>query len=66
MEDPVTAFSVESNHAPFQRAFRTEKGMFQWYLEPEQASKRHTFGIAMRGTTAMIPQNLLLECTSFP
>lgn len=62
MEDPVTAFSTEHNHAPFQRAFRKDKGMYQWYSEPEQASKRHTFGIAMKGSATVIPEKILLEC----
>ncbi|KAF9457494.1 O-methyltransferase [Collybia nuda] len=61
MMDPVTGFSGEPNHAPFQRGRRTGKSYFDWYTEPEQDYERHRFGIAMRGTTAMIPPNLVLE-----
>lgn len=64
MKDPVTAFSVESNHAPFQRALRTEKSFYKWYLEPEQISERQTFGIFIKGSTTILLQNLLLGCTS--
>ncbi|KAF9457595.1 O-methyltransferase [Collybia nuda] len=61
MKDPVTAFSEESTQAPVQRALRTEKNLFNWMSEPEHASELHTFGMAMKGSAALIPNNLLLD-----
>ncbi|KAJ7783463.1 S-adenosyl-L-methionine-dependent methyltransferase [Mycena maculata] len=60
MKDPITGHSVKLNHAPFQRAFRTQSTYFEWQKGKEQRYIRHRFNISMQGMASMRPANTIL------
>lgn len=59
MTDPRTAFSHEPTHAPFQRAFQIDVGMYAWHERPEQEYRRKRFSLAMSGRAVFNDADLL-------
>ncbi|KAJ6476547.1 O-methyltransferase, partial [Mycena vitilis] len=46
---------------PFNIAFRTDEAMFAWYQRPENAYNVGRFAVAMRGTAATEPQDMIFQ-----
>jgi hypothetical protein len=53
MTDEKTAFSDNPIHAPFQRVFKHDLTVYDWYELPENAFRRRRFGIGMVGLAAL-------------
>jgi len=68
LTDPKTAFSDNPIHSPFQRAFKHDLSMYEWYELPENAYRRRRFGIGMMGAAALQGEAILsgFEWSVFP
>lgn len=58
--DPKLSLSVEPNETPWNTAFGTDKGLFEWYNQKENVARSQRFGIALAGTTKMEPATAIL------
>ncbi|KAJ6612730.1 hypothetical protein B0H10DRAFT_287302 [Mycena sp. CBHHK59/15] len=61
MTDPKTAFSDSPIHTPFQRVFKHDLPIYNWYDLPAQAYRRLRFGSAMTGLAAVKDELVLGE-----
>ncbi|KAJ7922288.1 S-adenosyl-L-methionine-dependent methyltransferase [Mycena leptocephala] len=61
MTDPKTAFSDNPVHSPYQRAFKHELSIYDWYELPENADRRRRFGNGMIGIAALEGEESLGE-----
>jgi hypothetical protein len=55
LADDKTASSQESNDAPFNRAFNTRLGIWEWFELPENELRHRRFGKGMDGITNFFP-----------
>jgi hypothetical protein len=53
MKDPKTAFSDNAIHSPFQRAFKHDMMIYDWYELPEQDYRLRRFATGMTGIAAL-------------
>jgi hypothetical protein len=56
--DEKTASSQEANDAPFNRAYDTRLGVWEWFELPENALRHRRFGKAMYGIANFFPAEL--------
>ncbi|KAF8215437.1 O-methyltransferase [Mycena galopus ATCC 62051] len=61
MTDPKTAVSDNPVHSPYQRAFKHDLHIYDWYELPENAHRRRRFGIGMMGIAALEGEAILSE-----
>ncbi|EJD00244.1 S-adenosyl-L-methionine-dependent methyltransferase [Fomitiporia mediterranea MF3/22] len=59
MLDPKTAFSEEVNDSGFQRAFKTELPLWEFYELPENHYRRDRFNLVMSSANNMHPEAIL-------
>ncbi|KLO09946.1 S-adenosyl-L-methionine-dependent methyltransferase [Schizopora paradoxa] len=59
--DPETAFSGGPTKCSLQRAFNTEKTIFDWFEDPDQKHRLYRFGVAMEGAAKFEPPELALN-----
>jgi hypothetical protein len=55
LADAKTASSQEPNDAPFNRAFNTRLGLWEWFELPENELRLRQFGKGMDGITNFFP-----------
>lgn len=65
LSDPESADSFDVTKTPFNRALRTDLPFFAWLDRPENELALKTFGIAMLGTSNVIPKEGLLQSMPF-
>lgn len=58
---PETANSYNVTKTPFNRALQTDLPLFTWFDRPENKHALKTFGIAMRGSAALVPKESVLQ-----
>lgn len=63
--DPKLSHSVEPNETPWNTAFGTDMGLFEWYNQKENVARSQRFGIALAGTTKMEPATAILTGNVF-
>ncbi|KAJ7877779.1 S-adenosyl-L-methionine-dependent methyltransferase [Mycena leptocephala] len=61
MTDEEIAFSDNPVHSPFQRAFKHDLRLYDWYELPENAFRRRRFGIGMMGVATFEGEAILSE-----
>jgi len=63
MLDPSTAFSQDPTAAPFSRAYGNGKrlGIWDWFEQPGNEKYLRRFGIAMHGTSKLMPPDHVLS-----
>ncbi|TDL27010.1 S-adenosyl-L-methionine-dependent methyltransferase [Rickenella mellea] len=59
--DPETARSYDPTKAPFNRAFKTDLPFWAWFEQPGNEQILSTFGMAMKGTKALSPPDVILD-----
>ncbi|TFY78717.1 hypothetical protein EWM64_g5297 [Hericium alpestre] len=59
--DPKTAFNVDASSTGFNRAYNTDKNVFDWFETPGNEWRLTRFGIAMDGAKSMSPPGAILE-----
>jgi hypothetical protein len=59
MTDEEIAFSDNPVHSPFQRAFKHDLRLYDWYELPENAFRRRRFGIGMMGVATFEGEAIL-------
>ncbi|KIK51637.1 hypothetical protein GYMLUDRAFT_78142 [Collybiopsis luxurians FD-317 M1] len=59
--DPQSSFSGEPNGTPFNRAYKTDLSLFDWYKKEENEAYLRRFGLAMFGSRKLEPANSILS-----
>ncbi|KAJ7898380.1 S-adenosyl-L-methionine-dependent methyltransferase [Mycena leptocephala] len=60
LADPTTARSGDPTASPFARALGRAETLWEYHARPEEAFRRHRFGIGMQGIEALQPPNAIL------
>lgn len=61
LQDPNLKLSEEPTDAPFNKAFKFPRDVFDFYEQPGQEYRRSRFGVAMQGVSAMFPPEAILK-----
>ena len=64
LSDPETADSFSVTKTAFNRAFKTEFPLFEWFNQPENKLPLKAFSIGMTGTSKLVPQDNLPQSQS--
>ena len=59
--DPRSSFSAEPNETPFNRAYKTDLSLFDWYKIEENKPYLRRFNLAMFGSRKLEPENAILS-----
>ncbi|KIK56925.1 hypothetical protein GYMLUDRAFT_75954 [Collybiopsis luxurians FD-317 M1] len=59
--DPRSSFSAEPNRTPFNRAYKTDLSLFDWYKNEENEPYLRRFNLAMFGSRKLEPENAILS-----
>lgn len=57
MLDPTFSYSYAADRTAFNKAFRTESKMFNWFEQPENGNDHMVLVMAMEGGKNMSPWN---------